>query len=134
MANWLNFIEKWSGNMDILELAFEGSYWSRPIRLPNLKELRINVDLWMSYEIAAPKVERVYFLSFNGGAIPARDKILRSIDYARASFPALRRVKFVGLEGYSYQGKSYHHDLTSSDICNLIQAGLEVDIPPVQLA
>ena len=116
--------------MSILELSglFHGrSEWPRSIHLPNLKELRVNVGLWMSYKIAAPKLERFGVLLFHALDPPPRENIIRAVDYARTSFPALLRLQFHGI-GDSYEEEPFDYDLRRLDIRSWKEAGLEVDL------
>jgi hypothetical protein len=125
---WLNFIEKWSTNIDILELSNSKTEWPRPIQLPNMKELRIEESLWMSYRISAPKLVRFCLLSFDTLNRPTRDNIIRAVNHARASFPALCRLQFRGPEGDEYDKVPFDYSLTSPEIRSWRKAGLKVDV------
>jgi hypothetical protein len=126
--HWLKFIEKWSA-IDILELSSKKSEWPRAIQLPNLKELRVSESLWTSYRIAAPRLEQICLLSFEVRFLPDRDSVIEAIDHARASFPALRRLQFRGLERLTSAVHAFDYSLTSSDISTWKEAGFEVDVP-----
>jgi hypothetical protein len=124
---WLDFIEKWGTNMDILELSNTNSEWPRSIQLPNLKELRVDEVLWRSYRLAAPKLERLCLLSFHGYA-HVRYNVIKAVDHARASFPALRRVQLCGKRRDSSLAGLFDFSLINLDIRSWTEAGLEVDV------
>jgi hypothetical protein len=123
----LNFIEKWSANLEILEISLAKSEWLRSINLPNVKELRIYGDIWMSYQITGPKVEQFCLLSFRNTNRYNRDDIIRAVDYTRSSFPALRMLKLHTYWAESYD-PAFDYRLTGPDIRDWVDAGLEIDI------
>jgi hypothetical protein len=121
--NWLDLIEKWGANIDVLEFQNHSSEWPRSIQLPKLKELHIYEGISMPYRIAAPKIERIC-LNFVVSLSPRQDKIVKAVDRARTSFPTLRRLQFrdpgMGsvIIDYSLTGPDIHswNDVFSVDV------------------
>jgi hypothetical protein len=122
--DWLDLIEKWSANIDVLELPSHNSEWPRSIQLPKLKELHIREGPSMPYRIAAPKIERLC-LNFDGNYPPKRDDIIKAVDRARTSFPTLLRLRF---RGQGTGSVIIDYSLTSRDIRSWKEEGLGVDV------
>jgi hypothetical protein len=131
ITDLLEFIEKWSTNIEILELTIDQPEWPRPIQLPNLKELRVGGHLSRYYRITVPKLERFCLLSFQDFYPPQQNDVVIAIKHAISSFPALRRLKFRGLTKDSFLDSTavpFDYGLTSPDIHEWTKAGPDVDV------
>jgi hypothetical protein len=78
----------------------------------------------------APQLELFCLLSFDRRMRPVREKVIGIVDHARASFPALRRLRFhmKGGSAVTPPAVPFDFSLTSPDIRTWIEAGLEVDV------
>jgi hypothetical protein len=126
---WLDFLNRWSSKLRILELILQDTTWPRGVTLPVLKEILFSAKYNTAWIINAPILERYGLFDINADRHSSvRDSLLYTVDHVQARLPSFRRLRLIGLPGVPFVFPDEPMGLTSEDIESWKGRGVEVEM------
>lgn len=126
---WLDFLNRWSSKLRILELILQDTTWPREVTLPVLKEILFSAKYDTAWIINAPMLERYGLFDIDANRHSSvRDALLHTVDQVQSRLPSFRRLRLIGLPGVPFVSPDEPMGLTSEDIESWKGCGVEVEM------